>query len=177
MKLELTKEQESINNANHKKAVEYFESIYPWFKNREPYEYDLHHKDETLRHKDINRYIEWRIEDLVIEEHAKHTSHHHKDKVTSEETKKKMSEAAKGRHISEETKKKISESLKGRESVFKGTKGVINCKSVICVETQEIFNSATEASLSINKKGNAVSTAIGKGHRCGGYHWRYVDNG
>ena len=36
----------------------------------------LHHKDTTLRHNDIERYIEWRLEDIEILTKSQHSSLH-----------------------------------------------------------------------------------------------------
>lgn len=73
-----------------------------------------------------------------------------------------------GKHHSEETKRKISKSLKMRDTRPK--------KKIICVETDEIFNSISEAA---RKYGLVVSHICGccKGSRksVGGYHWRYAD--
>ena len=93
--------------------------------------YVLHHKDETLRKNDPERYNEWRIEDLEMMTMAEHFLLHHKDinkselhrihvsqslkgRVFSEETRRKMSESQKGRVVSEETRRKLSEAGKGR---------------------------------------------------------------
>ena len=93
--------------------------------------YVLHHKDETLRKNDPERYNEWRIEDLEMMTMTEHFLLHHKDTnkseihrlhvsqslkghVVSEETRRKLSEAGKGRTISEETRRKLSEAGKGR---------------------------------------------------------------
>ena len=93
--------------------------------------YVLHHKDETLRKNDPERYNEWRIEDLEMMTMTEHFLLHHKDTnkseihrlhvsqslkghVVSEETRRKLSEAGKGRTISEETRRKMSEAGKKR---------------------------------------------------------------
>lgn len=43
-----------------------------------PKGYQLHHIDENLRYTDIDRYILWLDEDLVIMSNAEHCKHHHK---------------------------------------------------------------------------------------------------
>ena len=110
----LTKEQRKINNANHKKAAEFFKLQKGWV---------LHHIDHSWRYNDIERYILWDPFDLVMMTRDEHTRIHKRGIKYSEETKKKMSEAKKGKsswnkglktgHHSEETKKKIAESRKG----------------------------------------------------------------
>lgn len=36
----------------------------------------MHHKDKTLRHTDLKRYLEWRPEDLVVMDRGEHTRGH-----------------------------------------------------------------------------------------------------
>lgn len=93
-------------------------------------------------------------------------------KTHSLETRKKISEihkgkipCNKGKHHSEETKKKIGEKSKNR-----------NNKKVICIETQIIYNSITEAGI----KNNINPTYIGscanyKLKTVNGYHWSFYD--
>ena len=52
----LSEEQKNIYKINYKKAVEYFNLQKGWV---------LHHKDENLKYTDIDRYIEWRPDDLL----------------------------------------------------------------------------------------------------------------
>ena len=86
----------------------------------------LHHKDPTLRHTDINRYNEWRIEDVVPmtnEEHSRlhHIGTHYKlGHKHSAESRAKMSASMKGRKAwnkgispSDEVRKKMSEADRG----------------------------------------------------------------
>lgn len=83
----------------------------------------------------------------------------------SKETRDKIAEGNRNRVISEDTRKKMSESHKGKTT-----------KKVMCIETGDIFNSVTEASVFVNKDGSAISACCrGKQKTCGGYHWRYVD--
>ena len=95
--------------------------------------------------------------------------------IRSEETKRKMSEAKKGKPKSEETKRKISEASKGKPSKKQ--------KSVICLETLQIFDNATKA----GEWCGVVRTSI-KNHLRGGtkssgkhpitkkpLHWMYLD--
>ena len=103
--LTITKEQCKISEKNRAKAKKYFNLPKGWV---------LHHKDETLRHNNIERYIEWRPEDLIPMSKADHTRLHVMSHVMSDEAKQKLSEARKGKKFSEEHKKKISESEKGK---------------------------------------------------------------
>lgn len=96
----------------------------------------------------------------------------------SEEQKKKISETLKGTTLPEETKKKISDSLKGKpkteEHRRKASEG--RQKSVICVETGEVYKSITEAA----EKTGACKTHISavarhKRQTAGGFHWSFCD--
>ena len=82
--------------------------------------YVLHHKDETLRKNDPERYNEWRIEDLEMMTMTEHFLLHHKDTNKSEIHRLHVSQSLKGHVVSEETRRKLSESHKGRPSSFKG---------------------------------------------------------
>lgn len=95
----------------------------------------------------------------------------------SEEARRKMSEAHKlivgekhhlyGTHRSEITKEKLRIANLGANSS--------NAKSIICVETGEIFGGVREAA----RKNNVTHTSIiyaAKHHKTHkGYHWRYID--
>lgn len=51
-----------------------------------------------------------------------------------------------------------------------------NAKKVICVETNEIFNSIKEAAIKNNVSKSAICMACkGKRNIAAGYHWRYYD--
>lgn len=86
----MTAEQRRISDRNRRKAWKHFVEIGIIDKNAPPYTYAMHHKDETLRHNDIERYILWLFEDLEVEDYGKHTSHHHTGLVWSEESREKM---------------------------------------------------------------------------------------
>ena len=49
-------------------------------------------------------------------------------------------------------------------------------KKVVCIETQEIFNSLTEAGKAINRSESNISQCL-KGiiNTCAGYHWAYYN--
>ena len=67
-----------------------------------------------------------------------------------------------GKHHNEETRKNM---------------GAKNCKKVLCVELNKVFESATEASLWLNQYCKTVATAIHNGYKCGGYTWKYIKKG
>ena len=105
-----------MNFRNRKLAWKHF---YPEGNGKAKPGYCLHHKDETLRHENPDRYNEWNPEDLVMMIGSDHMRLHHigntcaMGHVVSEETKRKLSESQKGKYISEETRRKVSESRKG----------------------------------------------------------------
>ena len=101
----LTKEQRKIYNHCRHSALKYFNVQKG---------YVLHHKDDTLMLTNINRYIEWRPEDLVVMSLSEHSKLHNTGLVRSEETREKMSKANKGKHLTEEQKKAISMARKGK---------------------------------------------------------------
>ena len=92
-----------------------------------------------------------------------------KGKFVSKETKIKLSESHKGQIISAETRKKISESLKNSPYYY-------SRRRVICVETQVIYNSITEAAISVNASSSHI-TECAKHQRktIKGFHWEYAD--
>ena len=85
-----------------------------------------------------------------------------------------------GKHHSEEQKKKWSESRKGLKHV--APEKVVNIrkshfkKTVMCIETGEIFDTIIKAAEKYNIKATHI-TRVCKGKRksTGGYHWQYVD--
>lgn len=94
-------------------------------------------------------------------------------KPRSEEAKRRMSEAQKGQKRSEETKQKISEKMKGDKHPM--------ARSVICLETLQVFTTIKDAeewlgkgSIKHHLKGNTKSA--GK-HPITGIklHWQYYD--
>lgn len=137
------------------------------------------------------------------DERRKNISINTRKAMANPEIRKKISEANKGRTgwnkgiaLSEETKKKMSESRKGNIPWNKGKKGLqkhteewktqasLRMKKImkekqipiICVETEEIFESQCEASKTKNiNQGNINSCLNGKRNVAGGYHWKYKD--
>ena len=97
----------------------------------------------------------------------------------------------KGKHHDETTKKKISIANKGKPSPMKGkqhsdaarakmsaaSKGrpAANRKSVVCIDTGIIYDSATEAATATGTQTtNIIKVCNGKRSRTGGYVWRYA---
>lgn len=53
----------------------------------------------------------------------------------------------------------------------------VGARKVRCIESGAIYCSAAEASRSLGFKKLAVKNAIARGHKCGGYHWEYLEGG
>ena len=115
------------------------------------------------------------------------TGYHHTD-----EAKSKMSNAKKdkyqgkenpfyGKHHSKEQRLKWSVSRKGMKHV--SSEKIQNIRNshytcrVLCIETNEIFNSIKEASDKYGLKATHITRVCrGKRKKTGGYHWKYIDN-
>lgn len=81
----------------------------------------------------------------------------------SVDTRLKMSKAQQGKYISEETKQKISKANRDKHG-----------KPVICVETGEIFPTASSACRAFNCEG--IRKCLRGVNKTGaGYHWKYLD--
>lgn len=84
-----------------------------------------------------------------------------------------------GKKHSEESKQKMSEKRKGfkhltEEQIANLKKSHFKTK-VMCIETNEIFNSIREAEKIYNIKGTHISRVCrGKRKTTGGYHWKYI---
>lgn len=75
---------------------------------------------------------------------------------------------------SEATKKRWADE-KFKESTMK--KVITSCgKSVMCVETGEVFKTMHEAAVAYNLDKPNICRACKTGYRCGDYHWKYVDD-
>ena len=61
-----------------------------------------------------------------------------------------------------------------RSRIIDGMRASGHVRSVICLDTSEIFDSATIASKSIGKHQNAVCRSIRDAKKCGGLTWAYV---
>lgn len=89
--------------------------------------YVLHHWDESLRHNNIDRYIQWNLYDIDVVEQGEHTKLHMKGKHFSEETRKKISESTR-KGMTKEVRKKISDACKGKTAWNKGIKDLEETK-------------------------------------------------
>lgn len=102
-------------------------------------------------------------------------------KPCSEEKKKKISDAQKGKKLTEEHKKKLSKpkskthpcSEEKRQHIIKAKK---DKKSVICIETNIIYESIHECARAMELDATAIcAVAKGRHKTTGGYHFKYND--
>lgn len=96
----------------------------------------------------------------------------------SDETKRKISESKKGRKISYETKEKLRISMTEERKKKMIKASIEKCsKQVMCIETNTIYKSISEASRETGADKSAISNCCKKKKRyktAGGYHWKYV---
>ncbi len=142
----MTKEQCKISRRNNNIAWKRLKACGAIPNNGKKYEYVLHHWDESLRHNNIDRYIQWNLYDIEVltnQEHSRlhlymrkkkhpllflrHLSEETRKKISekvkasmTEEYRKKLSDKMKGRVLTEEWKKKISEAKKGSKNAMFG---------------------------------------------------------
>lgn len=78
---------------------------------------------------------------------------------------------------SPEAKKKMSEKAKAREVDTKKIQAMklSNIKAVECVETGEVYESASEAARQLGVKNHISECCNGKRQTCAGYHWRFYN--
>ena len=76
-----------------------------------------------------------------------------------------------GKEFSKETRERLSLSHKGKKT------GADNpaAKSVLCIETGEIFPTTVSAAKAVNVgRGTICSCLLGRSKTAGGYHWKYA---
>ena len=76
-----------------------------------------------------------------------------------------------GKEFSKETRERLSLSHKGKKT------GADNpaAKSVLCIETGEIFPTTVSAAKAVNvSRGTICSCLLGRSKTAGGYHWKYA---
>lgn len=95
----------------------------------------LHHKDISLIQTDIERYNEWRVEDLVVLTREEHASLHHTGRKDCDVIKNKRANSLKGKHNGHWYKNdelKISIFVKNNDSVPSGfVRGRIQSEEMI----------------------------------------------
>ena len=167
---DLTKEELLLSGRNYRKTKKFFNLKKG---------YVLHHVDETLRHNDAERYIEWRPEDLIVmtnEEHARlhfeNSGINWRGKHLTKEHREKIGKSNKGKVITMEQRIKISNTLKGK---YTG-KNAFNHKPVRCIETGEIFDGARDIKkIYPNACMNTMSECCnGRRNKHLGFHWEFV---
>ena len=138
----MTKQEMKISRENHKKAAEYFNLQSG---------YVLHHVDESLRHENIERYILWLPEDLVVMSKEDHSKFH----MTGEKN------PFYGKHHTEEELKKMSRN----KPIDQYTK---DCKFIAkYISAKEAFEKTGVSPSNIN------ATLKGRTKTAGGYVWKY----
>lgn len=122
----MTKEQRRISKINHDKAEQYFieHGLMPAKENR-TCKWVLHHIDPSWKYNDIERYIQWNVEDLVPMTHSEHISLHKKGVPIGFTVWNKGLTGIGGYKISEEGRKNISESKKGEKNPMYGKTGTM----------------------------------------------------
>lgn len=103
------------------------------------------------------------------EEAKKKMSESHKKIPVSQKAIERSIEVNKGRHLTEDHKKAISKANSGANNK--------QSKPVICLETNEIFASAGEASRKKNVSKDVLIRCCNKKVKtCRGFHWEYIEN-
>ena len=175
----IPKELRAISKRNHRAAVKRFNLAKGWV---------LHHKDTHLIETDVNRYIEWRDEDLIPLSKSEHSRLH--AYLLHQEGRANLN----GLMGSSIDKKWFTN---GIDNIFayecpenywegkvqinknKSTKYIeLSGRAVQCIETGEIFPSAKSAAskFSSAKAGNAnILMAIKNNGTAYGYHWKRYD--
>ena len=99
-------------------------------------------------------------------------------KSCSPEWREKQRQANLGKHHSEEHKKHISEGLRGKIHHTEEYKQEMSRLHSHAVERDDgvVFDSVKKAAESMGVTYTAISNAIRRNQRCGGYHWKYVES-
>lgn len=140
---------------------------------------DVHNKiSKSLKeyHKDPNNRLKFSLSHKghkVSDETKRKLSIANKGKQPSDKCKQAFKEYVKTRVISDETRHKISMAGKGRKHTEE-SKDKMRTK-VICIETQQIFNSVQEAGEFAKVHYTGISKCCKKHKKtAGGYHWEYI---
>lgn len=99
-----------------------------------------------------------------------------KGRKHSEETRRKISAAKTGTVLSEQTRKRMSMARKGKPLSEKAIEKSIEAhkRSVICIETSEMFSSVNDAAKTVMVQRTGISAVCnGRQKTAGGYHWKY----
>jgi len=121
------------------------------------------------------------INAVITEERKKQISQQSTGRHHSEDTKQYLSEINKGRIVSQEARRKISESRLGKHWTENIRKTILesrrHClKSVICINTGEIYESASDAARKINGDSSLISKVCsGKRKHYRGLLWKFLN--
>lgn len=107
----------------------------------------------------------WNKGKKMSDEYKKKLSEAHKGQIVSKEKRQKLRELFKGRKFSEETRNKISIAKKGQPSKLR--------RKVVCIETNKIYNSVTEAETELKIR-HICEACNGIRKTAGGSHWKYL---
>lgn len=127
----------------------------------------------------------------LYEEFLMDVSRVHSGKIVSQESRAKMSKAKlgnepwiKGKHHSEVTKAKLALSSSGNTNALgyrhneerkrKMSENCTRCRPVRCVETTQVFRSASEVFKQLNIR-HVTECCRNSNLTAGGYHWEYVN--
>lgn len=156
-------------NEREKYWIQYFDSLKNGLNCNEGGHGNLGHKhsQETLNKMSLSKlgvkHPEWR---------NKEKSEYTKGRKHSEESKEKMSLVKKER-MTDEIKNKISKGLKGNKNGI-GNKG--NSKKIICLTTNEIYDSIKCASNDLNiREAGIINVCKGKSEEIKGYKFKYYE--
>ena len=108
MSPKFTTEQQHLYNINRIKAWKFF---YPEGNGKAKPGFHLHHKDPSWRVTDIDRYVQWNPDDLMMVTASDHGKIHSAIAYASPDN----AFTTKGSHLSDEQKAKMSAKLKGRK--------------------------------------------------------------
>ena len=156
--------------------------------------YACHHRLEThnsngekrlvdLTRKELialDMYYNRPASELILMKNSEHMSLHNKGRKLSDEHKSKIGMAGIGRKYSKESRKKMSESEKKswtdeRRRNLREFNSIYKSKRVLCVETNEIYDSIVKAAIATGiNRGQISHVVTGKNKTAGGYHWEYA---
>lgn len=130
--------------------------------------------------KSLDMYYNRPANELIFLTSNEHMSLHRKDVKLSDEQKAKIGIAGIGRKYSEESRKKMSESEKKswtdeRRKNLREFNSIYKSKKVLCIETNEVYDSLVKAEIATGINRGQISHVItGRNETAGGYHWRYA---
>ena len=156
--------------------------------------YACHHRLEThnsngekrlvdLTRKELialDMYYNRPASELIFMKNSEHMSLHNKDRKLSDEHKSKIGMAGIGRKYSKESRKKMSESEKKswtdeRRRNLREFNSIYKSKRVLCVETNEVYDSLVKAAIATGINRGQISHAVtGINKTACGYHWEYA---